>query len=125
MWRLAILLLSAALALPAAHNASGSPAPQRSEGACAPVPKPIRRVAFRTLGRVNPWRLVQRLDTATTDLAIRFSSWHSDLPGSQELPKAEKGKALNAESEAAAREQPEHAGGSRRTCQTDGDSFKE
>ena len=118
VWRLAILLLTAALALPAEHNVSGAPALQRSEAA-----KPNRKPAFRALGKVNPLRLLEQLDTATTDLAIRFSSWHSDLPGSQELPKAK--KALDAESEVAAPEQSEHAGGSQGTCQTDGESFEE
>lgn len=127
MWRLAILLSTTALALPAESNVNVSPAPQveHSEGACTQAAKPNRKAAFRVLGKVNPLRLLQQVDTATTDLAIRFSSWHSDVPGSQELPKAEKGKALNAESEPTARQQSEPEGAWRRACQTDGESFKE
>src|SRR5712692_9647599 len=80
--RFATLLLTAALALPA----------ERDVPACSHAAKPNRK-AVRVLGKVNPLRMLQRLDTATTDLAIRFSSWHTDLPASQEMPKSAKGTA--------------------------------
>ncbi len=93
--RFATLLLTAALALPAERNVSGAPAgPVRDgEWACSHAAKPNRKAAFRVLGKVNPLRLLRRLDTATTDLAIRFSSWHTDLPATPEMPKAAKGTA--------------------------------
>ena len=77
--RFATLLLAAALALPA----------ERDVAACSHAAKPSRK-AVKVLGKVNPLRLLQRLDTATTDLAIRFSSWNTDLPASEEMPKAAK-----------------------------------
>jgi hypothetical protein len=77
--RFAALLLTAALALPAERDAAA-----RSHAA-----KPSRK-AVRVLGKVNPLRLLQRLDAATTDLALRFSSWHTDLPASEEMPKVAK-----------------------------------
>lgn len=89
----AVLLLAAALALPAERNASGPLADPVKDGepACAHLVKRNRKTALRVLGRVNPLRLMQRLDAATTDLAIRFSSWHTDLPAAPDVPKAVKG----------------------------------
>ncbi len=80
--RFATLLLTAALAVPA----------ERDVPACSHAAKPNRK-AVRVLGKVNPLRLLRRLDTATTDLAIRFSSWHTALPATEEIPKAAKGTA--------------------------------
>ena len=128
MWRFAILLLiSAGLALPAERTVSGSTAENAKDGewACTHSAKPNTRIAARVLGKVNPLRLWRRLDAATTDLAIRFSSWPTNLPASPETEKAANGIAAAAASAPAANDQSERASGRRRMCPTDGELFKD
>ena len=117
IWRFAMLLLiTAALAFSGERNTIGSPAENVKESGpdCTRETRPKGKPAFGALGKVNPLRLLHRLDAAATDLTIRFSSWPAGRPAWQEMP-----------SIPPASDPIGHWGDRPRACQADGELFME
>lgn len=81
MRRWVVALVAVGVAFAADPNASREPIPpvELTKQALDAPPKKSR-TRFKALRRANPLCLLQRFDAATTDLALRFSSWKTDLP---------------------------------------------